>query len=94
MFDIPIHIPLVASTGPVLDRCWQHLASTGPVLAHHGMFKLMGMLINTVPLFGFRCVHVGFGVRASDGPVSTLDVLHGPGEGTPSLRVGRDVPRF
>ena len=31
-------MPLVASTGPVLVRCWQHRPSTGPVLAHNGMF--------------------------------------------------------
>ena len=30
------------STGPVLVRCWQHRASTGPVLAHNGMF--MGII--------------------------------------------------
>ena len=31
-------MPLVASTGPVLVRCCQHRPSTGPVLAHNGMF--------------------------------------------------------
>jgi len=31
-------MPLVASTGPVLARCWQHRPSTGPVLARNGMF--------------------------------------------------------
>jgi len=28
-------MPLHASTGPVLVRCWQHRPSTGPVLAHN-----------------------------------------------------------
>ena len=28
-----INIPLSASTGPVLGRCWQHRPSKGPVLA-------------------------------------------------------------
>ena len=45
---IPVNMPLVASTGPVLVRCWQHRPSTGPVLAHNGMF--MGMLLATVRL--------------------------------------------
>jgi len=31
---------LVASTGPVLVRCWQHRPSTGSVLAHKGMFMV------------------------------------------------------
>ena len=31
-------MPVCASTGPVLVRCWQHRPSTGPVLACHGMF--------------------------------------------------------
>ena len=35
-------MPLVASTGSVLVRCWQHRPSTGPVLATNGMF--MGRL--------------------------------------------------
>ena len=39
--QIPINMPLCASTGPVLDRCWQHRTSTCPVMAHYGMF--MGM---------------------------------------------------
>ena len=33
-----VNMPLVASTGPALVRCWQHRPSTGPVLAHNGMF--------------------------------------------------------
>ena len=33
----PLNMPLVASTGPVLVRCWQHRPSTGPILAHNGM---------------------------------------------------------
>ena len=33
-----LNMPLVASTGPVLVRCCQHRSSTGPVLAHNGMF--------------------------------------------------------
>ena len=40
---------LVASTGPVLVRCWQHRPSTGPVLAHNGMF--MGIFQNYVLLY-------------------------------------------
>ena len=36
--DIPVNMPLFASTGPVLVRCWQHRPNTGPVLAHNGMF--------------------------------------------------------
>jgi len=35
--DTPVNMPLVASTWPVLVRCWQHRPSTGPVLAHNGM---------------------------------------------------------
>jgi len=34
----PVNLPLVASTGPVLVRCWQHRPSIGPVLAHTSMF--------------------------------------------------------
>ena len=34
----PINMPLCASTGPVLGRCWQHWPSTGSVLAHNSMF--------------------------------------------------------
>jgi len=34
----PVNMPLRANTGPVLGRCCQHLASTGPVLATNGMF--------------------------------------------------------
>ena len=34
----PVNIPLAASTGPVLSRCWQHRPSTGPVLTNDGMF--------------------------------------------------------
>jgi len=37
----PINRPLRTSTGPVLDRCWQHRPSTGPVLATNGMFSDM-----------------------------------------------------
>ena len=46
---IPVNMPLVASTGPVLVLCWQHLPSTSPVLAHNGMF--MGLARNTYPCF-------------------------------------------
>ena len=35
---MPVSIPLVASTGHVLVRCWQHRPSTRPVVAHNGMF--------------------------------------------------------
>ena len=45
---IPVNMPLVASTGPVLVRCWQHRPSTGPVLAHSGMF--MGYLKVDAPV--------------------------------------------
>ena len=34
----PIHMPLCASTGPVLGPCCQHRTSSGPVLATNGMF--------------------------------------------------------
>ena len=34
----PLKMPVLASTGPVLDRCCQHRTSTGPVLARTGMF--------------------------------------------------------
>jgi len=34
--------PLCASTGPVPVRCCQHRTSTGPVLAHNGMFTGLG----------------------------------------------------
>jgi len=40
----PVNMPLCASTGPVLARCWQHRTSTGPVLATNGMF--IGTLLN------------------------------------------------
>ena len=30
-------MPVQASIGPVLGRCYQHRPSTGPVLAHNGM---------------------------------------------------------
>jgi len=33
-----VNMPVWASTGLVLVRCWQHWPSTGPVLAHYGMF--------------------------------------------------------
>ena len=33
-----VNMPLCASTGPVLDRCIGYRTSTGPVLAHNGMF--------------------------------------------------------
>ena len=33
----PVNMPLVASI-TLLVQCWQHLASTGPVLANNGMF--------------------------------------------------------
>ena len=36
--NIPINMPLCASTGPVLVQCCQHRPSTGPVLAHNGVF--------------------------------------------------------
>jgi len=32
-------LPLVASTGPVLVRCWQRQPGTGLLLAHSGMLK-------------------------------------------------------
>ena len=35
---IPVNIPLVNSSWPVLVQCWQHRPSTGTVLAHYGMF--------------------------------------------------------
>ena len=34
----PVNMPLCASTGPVLGRCWQHQPSAGPVLTCTGMF--------------------------------------------------------
>ena len=43
----PVNMPLVASTGSVLDLCWQHRLSTGPVLAHTGMF-MMGLAVHGV----------------------------------------------
>jgi len=39
----PVNMPLVASTGHVLARCWQHRTSTGPVLAHNGMLLYPGV---------------------------------------------------
>ena len=36
--NIPVNMPLYASTGPVLGRCCQHRTSTGPVQATNGMF--------------------------------------------------------
>ena len=32
-YEIPANMPLCATTGLVLGRCWQHRPSTGPVLA-------------------------------------------------------------
>ena len=39
--NIPVNMPLVASTGRVLGRCCQHRTSTGPVLATNGMYTGM-----------------------------------------------------
>ena len=36
----PVNMPLVASIGPVLVRCWHYRPSTGPVLAHNGMIMV------------------------------------------------------
>ena len=39
----PVNMPAWTSTGPVLVRCWQHWPSTGPELAHYGMFRGTGI---------------------------------------------------
>ena len=41
--QIPVNMPVSASTGPVLVRCWQHWPSTGPVLADYGIVYLKQM---------------------------------------------------
>ena len=46
-----VHMPVCASTGPVLGRCCQHWTSTGPVLATNGMFT--GILKPTVHQYPF-----------------------------------------
>ena len=38
MNGYPVSMPLFPNIGPVLVRCCQHRTSTGPVLAHSGMF--------------------------------------------------------
>ena len=40
----PVKMPVGASTGPLLGRCWQHRPTTGPVLAHTGMFTAYGLI--------------------------------------------------
>jgi len=53
-------MPLVASTGPVLVRCCQHRPSTGPVLAHTGMFTHMASVsIQSLHLIS-RWLHLTF----------------------------------
>ena len=42
LMSYPVNMPLVASTGPVPVIFWQHWPSTGPVLAHNGMFMGIG----------------------------------------------------
>ena len=51
---------LVASTGPVLVRCCQHRPSTGPVLAHNGMFMGMSGVLNGPSLVQTQR---GFGIK-------------------------------
>jgi len=41
--SVPINMPLSASIGPVLGRCYQHRTSIRPVLAHTGIFT--GVLV-------------------------------------------------
>ena len=48
--SFPVNMPLVASTGPLLVRCWQHRTSTGPVLATNGMFMGLFTLIQTTKI--------------------------------------------
>ena len=58
--------PLVASTGHVLVRCWQHQTSTGPVLAPTGMFT--GLVIESALVFissSFRCRQTNFTCKSS-----------------------------
>jgi len=38
IYRVPINMPLCASAGPVLVRCWKHRPSTDPALAHYVMF--------------------------------------------------------
>ena len=45
IIEDPVNMPLVASTGPILDRCCQHRPSTGPVLAYTGMFMGRGLSV-------------------------------------------------
>ena len=63
----PINMPLCASTGPVLVRCWQHQTSTGPVLAttsRYGagslLFFLENQRFNSIQ-FQFICLHNAIG---------------------------------
>jgi len=89
---IPVNMPIVASTGPVLVRCWQHRPSIGPVLAHNGMF--MGMLKEP----NNTCYHwemvqivtkpsnlwhnpINMPLCASTGPMLTASAQYRPGTG-------------
>jgi len=54
-FGYPINMPLCNSTGPVLDRCYQHRTITGPVLATNGMFTgymTLGFTVSDNDAFG------------------------------------------
>ena len=49
----PINMPLCASTGPALGRCWQHRTSTGPVLAH--VYSMFTGTYENFPVLFSRC---------------------------------------
>ena len=62
-FIYPVNMTLVASTGPVLVRCWQDRPSTGPVLAHNGMFMGQPMYhrVDWIQQFNTQTVRDGEG---------------------------------
>ena len=63
-----VNMPLCASTGPVLVRCWQHRSSTCPVLAHTSMCM--------------QQLYIMGQYRASTGPVLPASAQYRPGTGT------------
>ena len=58
---VPINMPFRASTGHVLGRCWQHRHSTGPVLAHNGMFTGVAPRMNVLKRYALVYVESTIG---------------------------------
>ena len=83
----PVNMPVWASTGPVLVQWWQHRPSTGPILAHYGMFKVMllqGVLHRKYfASFQLPYKHAITGQYwACTGPMLPASDQYGPGTGT------------